>query len=162
WVRITPRPPVVWPNSVNFDPRNSDTIYVIATEFGIGEGRLQMYKTTDAGVSWVSRTAGGLPSFILSQLRVDPFHNRSLYCGSLFGLYRSTDDGESWFKFGHGLPNTWVSDVRFFDDGVTIRVATFGRGIWETRLKEDNRPLITAVSGDGKKLIIKGRYFDEG
>jgi large repetitive protein len=75
----------------------------------------------------------GLPDLPVSRLYFDPrdaSHN-TIYAATHVGIYRTTNGGGSWSPFGNGLPTVRVHDIYMPPDGSTIRIATYGRGIWE-------------------------------
>ena len=45
-------------------------------------------------------------------LRLDPTDATVLYCGNDVGVFKSTNSGGSWTKFGTGLPATSVQDIQ--------------------------------------------------
>jgi photosystem II stability/assembly factor-like uncharacterized protein len=128
---------------IEIDPRNSKVAYAA----GIN-GYSEIAMTTDGGLTWTSRAngletgvfLGGLPlQFPVFVLRVDPLDSNILYCGTSVGVYRSTDQGANWSRFGNGLPAVSVYDIAVTADGSTIRVATYGRGVWEAGGPESPR-----------------------
>jgi hypothetical protein len=61
------------------------------------------------------------------------------------GLYRTTNQGDTWERFGDGLPLVAVRDIYIAPDGSFMRLGTHGRGVWEMRGIADNyAPRITA------------------
>ena len=46
-------------------------------------------------------------------------------------MYRTTNGGTTWTRFGNGLPLVRVTDMSFSRNGGLLRIATYGRGIWE-------------------------------
>jgi hypothetical protein len=46
-------------------------------------------------------------------------------------LYRSTNAGANWSRYGTGLPLVSVTDLSIALDSSAIRASTFGRGFWE-------------------------------
>ena len=70
------------------DPRRPLTLYATAGDFGI-------FKTTTGGDPWraVNR---GLVGRAIRSLAVHPLDGRTVYAGTLGGIYRSTDGGASW------------------------------------------------------------------
>lgn len=142
---------------VEIDPTNAKVTYLVYGE----PAKPQVFLSTDAGNTWTPRITG-LPPFRAFVLRVDPLDAHTLYCGTDVGVYRSTDQGETWARLGIGLPNVQVNDIRIFKDGSIIRVATFGRGIWELSLHPQAVPTIVNASVSGKKLFVMGQNFDQG
>ncbi len=46
-------------------------------------------------------------------------------------MYITTDDGATWDRMGDGLPMVSVRDMYIAKNQDFIRVATYGRGLWE-------------------------------
>jgi hypothetical protein len=46
-------------------------------------------------------------------------------------VYRTTDSGASWSRFGANMPMVTVTDLHLSADGTLLRAATYGRGAWE-------------------------------
>ena len=115
-------------NRIAIDPEDASVAYAaLATTDGIS-----VYGTSD-GAHWEPRSSG-LPASPALVVRIDPKDSSTLYCGTGIGLFRSTDRGLSWSAAGAGLPATSVEDAQILEDGSAIRIATFGRGVWELRL----------------------------
>jgi len=71
----------------------------------------------------------------IDRVYVDPRNKDTVYVGTFLGLYRSTDAGATFSRFGFGLPMVEVSDIYMPPDGSFIRVSTYGRGVWEISTK---------------------------
>ena len=96
------------------DPHDTDTIYIVPIESDefrcTPEGKLRVYKTSDAGASWTPLT-GGLPqeqafeTVLRDGLTTDRFSPTGLYFGTRSGkLYGSRDAGAAWAPILEGLP----------------------------------------------------------
>jgi photosystem II stability/assembly factor-like uncharacterized protein len=160
WVAsVQPRPPqstggAYLLSSIEFDPRDQtgQTYYVttLATALIDAQNNFSDYppdfghvfRTTDTGGSWVSIGAqpvanGGLPNVGADVIKVDPDDPTILYVGTVIGLYRSTDSGQRWSRFGAGsLPLVEVRDICFAPPAATggserLTIATYGRGFWQ-------------------------------
>lgn len=96
-----------------------------------------LFKTTNNGTSWAAfhgnGTGADLPNVPIEVIRFDPGDNtdNTLYAGTDLGLYRSTDGGNTWARFGAGLPMVRVSDLFVAKNGGLLRIGTYGRGLWE-------------------------------
>ena len=111
-----------------------------------------LFKTTDRGITWTTFHGNGtgqdLPNVGVGVVRYDPadLSNKTIYAGTELGVYRTTDGGDTWQRYGVGLPMVLVSDMFIGRTGAILRIATFGRGLWEIY------PTATAergVSGNG-------------
>ncbi|HEY6051229.1 MAG TPA: IPT/TIG domain-containing protein, partial [Thermoanaerobaculia bacterium] len=136
--------------SVELDPRDAFRGWAsLATTIGPS-----VYRTNDGGLSWVP-AAAGLPPFAAQVVRVDPTDSNDLFCGTDVGVFRSTDAGGTWARFGTGLPAVSVHDVDVFEDGSIVRVATYGRGIWELRVPSTgNRPPAASISAPSGEVAV--------
>lgn len=98
------------------DPQNPSTLYA-ATGFIFGDPQNGIYKTTDAGQTWMPMM-NGLPNETLGRISmaVAPSDGSRLYAlitrpasasggsASARGAYRSDNGGQSWYQIGNG-PN---------------------------------------------------------
>jgi photosystem II stability/assembly factor-like uncharacterized protein len=108
-------------------PGNHLEAYLAVSSFGAD----QALKTTDGGMSWES-IDGDLPDIPANTVLIDEKKSPAwLFLGTDLGVYYSRDDGGHWEKFGTGLPNCGVIDIRFDPLNQTLLVATQGRGMWE-------------------------------
>jgi photosystem II stability/assembly factor-like uncharacterized protein len=113
-------------NRIAIDPTDASIAYAaLGATSGLG-----VYATSDGGAHWLPRS-NGLPSAAALVVRIDPNDPSVLYCGTEVGVFRSSDRGASWSRLGAGLPATSVQDLQVRADGSVVRIATYGRGVWE-------------------------------
>lgn len=114
WVEITDRLPSDFGYALALDPRDPDIACVIPEESShmraTVDGRLRVYRTTDAGASWEALTEG-LPqehayvSVLRDAMDSDRLDPVGLYFGTSTGhLFASADRGESWSLVAGFLP----------------------------------------------------------
>lgn len=95
-----------------------------------------LFITQDRGQTWQTLKGNGtsdLPNLPVDVVRYDPSDttNQTIYVGNFIGVYRTTDGGQTWQRFGAGMPMVWVDDLFLSKTGAFVRAATFGRGLWE-------------------------------
>jgi photosystem II stability/assembly factor-like uncharacterized protein len=92
-----------------------------------------LFLTEDRGRTWrpVRGSVGAaLPNVPIASLRADPNDSNTLYVGTYVGLYKTTDGGQT-FTRDPGLPLVKVSDICVAPGSSNMKVATYGRGIWQ-------------------------------
>lgn len=108
-----------------------------------------VFQSIDGGQTWTDITTGipEIPIYCVIQNkqvtdRVD------LYAGTEQGVYYKQGDAE-WVRFNDGLPKVIVTELEIYYDAdpkqSLLRAATYGRGMWETRLLFDSS-IMTYVS----------------
>jgi photosystem II stability/assembly factor-like uncharacterized protein len=116
------------------DPRNANIAYVVASNFDNVTGGGQVWRTTNAGVSWTN-ISGNLPDIPFWSIAVDTYGtsqaNDVYYIGTDAGVYSSSNQGATWARLGVGLPNVQVQNLAISENLGILAAGTFGRGLWE-------------------------------
>lgn len=104
---------------------------------------VRVAKSTNGGSTWTAAN-GGLPDIPVTKLAVDPGDGtgNTVYAATWLGVYRTTNGGATWSILGSGLPQGRATDIWVAPDSSSIRVATWGRGVWELQ----NTPVAGTVS----------------
>jgi PKD repeat protein len=117
-------------SSIAFDPVNRNTIYV--TSVAPDATKTHAWRSTDFGANWAAIDGNGFPTGIpVNAISIDPVVATTLYASTHLGVYRSTDSGTNWERFGAFMPLVNVTDVAVSANGNQVRAATFGRAVWE-------------------------------
>ena len=143
-------------SAISFDATSASTFYVssVAPDFT----KSHLWKTTNGGASFASidgsaTVSNGLPWGIpVNTVMADPTQANLVYAGTDFGVYQSADGGATWSRLGTGLPLVAVRDLYVAPDGTFLRVATFGRGVWEATLSGTALPVVTFAAGGATQL----------
>jgi subtilisin-like proprotein convertase family protein len=109
---------------------NNNLLYVCSESPTAGAVRVA--KSANGGSTWTA-AATGLPDVPVTKLAVDPGDatGNTVYAATWIGVYRTTDGGATWSVFGTGLPQGRATDLWVAPDSTSLRVATWGRGVWE-------------------------------
>ena len=114
------------------DPRNADRVFISYTGL---IGQFRVWYSDNGGKSWRNLDPNG----ILSDKPVNAivFQENSsdrLYAGTDFGLY-TKDRYSDWEKI-EDFPSVRITELKINPTYHKLRVATFGRGLWEGPLVE--------------------------
>lgn len=125
------------------DPSNANIAYVTLSAFAVDN----VWRTSNLNAPTPTWTPvnSGLPAVPVSAFVVDPAAPTTLYAGTDIGVYVSSNSGGSWTPLGTGLPRIPVFDMDVSANGF-LRIATHGRGIWETPIGNAPRISISDVS----------------
>lgn len=135
-------------SSIAVDPHDitGGTVYATVRGFHVPH----LYRSMDAGAHWTN-ISRNLPDSPANGVAVDPNDANSVYIAMDAGVYATTQvttcpTSNCWSVYGSGLPNAPAMQLQAASamstgDGRNgeLRVATYGRGIWQI-------PLLTAAS----------------
>ena len=112
-------------NDIHVDPNDDGNVYIALGGFG----ESQVFKTTNAGQSWLDIT-GNLPKIPTSAIVVDPLDENLLYVGNDYGVFYSEDGGENWNSYNDGIIDAaLVMDMKINAETRQIYAATHGSGV---------------------------------
>ena len=129
--------PNTWVPQVTPSPHHEGTAFVVLDGHrGMG-WTPYVYRTDDFGATWQSLATDNLWGYALC-IKQDPVDENLLFLGTEFGLWVSTDGGQGWLRWTHGLPTVSVMDLAIHPRDNDLVIATHGRGLY---ILDDISPL---------------------
>ena len=119
-----------WVSRVVASAFDSATAYVAVDGHRSNDLKPYIFVTRDFGRTFTSIT-NGLPAYGNVQVVTeDPKNRNLLFAGTEFGMFVSTNAGQSWQKFMNNFPTVRTDDILVHPRDGDLIVATHGRGIW--------------------------------
>lgn len=122
-------PSGTWTSRVFASPHDPRVAYVAKTGYRFDDFEPYVFKTADAGRTFVRITAG-LPARPVNVIVQDARNPRLLFAGTDGGLFVSVDDGVSWQALRGNMPQVAVHDLVVHPRENDLVVGSYGRGIW--------------------------------
>jgi photosystem II stability/assembly factor-like uncharacterized protein len=118
-----------WVPMISPSPHNAGTAYVVYDDHRRSDMQPYVYRVEDYGSRWTRLSTDGMSGYALSVLQdsVDP---ELLFVGTEFGLFVSTNGGESWSKFTAGLPTVSIMDMAIQERENDLVLGTHGRAAY--------------------------------
>jgi PKD repeat protein len=91
-----------------------------------------VFYSTDAGSTW-SNISLGLPQVPATAI-ISERNSNNLYIGTDIGVFYKDVNSSGWVPYGINLPNVVITDMDIQYPTGKLRVATYGRGLWEIKL----------------------------
>jgi photosystem II stability/assembly factor-like uncharacterized protein len=119
--------------------QNVTSIFISATDpqkiwVTLNANSQQVLYSTNMGNTFTN-IATGLPAMSARSVVVDEANVNGVYVGMNIGVYYRNDLNPSWTSFGTSLPLVAINEVEIQQSSGKIRVATYGRGVWENALE---------------------------
>ncbi|HEY2091588.1 MAG TPA: LamG-like jellyroll fold domain-containing protein [Thermoanaerobaculia bacterium] len=138
-----PLPPYPRVGDIEFDPSNPDILYLANSTSSnppdsiVGKDLVIRGDYTDPKQVTFQDLTQNLPNATAGddELAITTDGTGGLYYACDFGVFYSNEatraSGQGWTPFGTALPNTSYSGVAINNVNHKVRVAAFGRGVWE-------------------------------
>ncbi|HKV91746.1 MAG TPA: glycosyl hydrolase [Candidatus Angelobacter sp.] len=154
WNNVTPKDMPDWSLVSIVEPSHYDanTAYIAVDRHKLDDVRPMIFRTRDAGKTWIL-IANGIPegSYVRS-VREDPKRKGLLFAGTETGVYFSIDDGGHWQPLKLNLPTVPIHDLEVHGDDLIA--ATHGRSFW---VLDDITPLrqVDTATANTEMLLYK-------
>ena len=123
-----------------------------------------IWKSEDYGQTWES-IQSNIPYGPVNVIREDPKNENILYVGTDYGVFVSTNRGESWQTLTGNLPTVYVHDLQVQNRDDIAVIGTHGRGVWALDVRllrqaaEADAGNETAVILDIPEVYAPGRRY---
>lgn len=94
----------------------------------------RVFVSTDGGENFTN-ISSGLPSISARSIVVDENDSEDVYVGMNIGVYHRSKNSSKWNQYGTGLPLVANNELEIQEKSGKLRVATYGRGLWECELR---------------------------
>lgn len=105
----------------------------------------------DAGATFTSINTG-LPATAARSIVVDDTPDEGIYVGMNIGVYYKDNINTTWTAVATGLPLVAVNEIEISKLAGKLRVATYGRGVWEAPLITNAPLAVRWLSFEGNKI----------
>jgi photosystem II stability/assembly factor-like uncharacterized protein len=130
-------------NAIFVSPVNPAKIYLACNST-----TNRVFVSTDRG-STLTNISAGLPNLVARSIVVDNNPSESIYVGMNVGVYYRDNVDTNWVEHASNLPLVAVNEVEIQKSSGKLRVATYGRGVWETNLWTPVLVGTTDITDDG-------------
>tara|TARA_B110000438_G_scaffold74316_1_gene74414 strand:+ start:2105 stop:4651 length:2547 start_codon:yes stop_codon:yes gene_type:complete len=111
---------------------DADHLWVTISEY---QANHKVYESFDGGASWTNITGNNLPNLPVNCIIHQDQAQGDLFIGTDVGIYHKDNTMSDWAPYMNGLPNVVIKELEINYNTDKIVAATFGRGVWESDLK---------------------------
>lgn len=122
-------------SGIAIHPGNPGEVWICFQNFYDWPDAELVWFSKDGGKSWNAASRGLDAVFPANDLQFDPESNL-LYLATDMGVFVFDKENEKWITLTGNLPPAVVNFVRFNHGLKKIRIATYGRGIWQADLPD--------------------------
>jgi len=134
WTDVSAGLPGRWVTRVVADPSDPQVVYVTESGFTQDSHAALVFRSANQGAAW-SNISANLPDFPADALVVDPLATSTLYLGTDFGVWFSTNTGASWAELAPGsMPFQAIDDLVLHAGTRQLFAFTHGRSAWKLDL----------------------------
>lgn len=130
WQNVTPKALTAWSKVSLMDAGHFDasTAYAAVNRIRLDDQRPHIYRTHDAGQTWIEIVQGLPDNAPVNVVREDPVRRGLLFAGTERAVFVSFNDGDDWQPLRLNMPATSIRDLVIHDDDVVV--GTHGRSFW--------------------------------
>jgi hypothetical protein len=144
-------------SSIEVKYNNPSKVWITTTS-----GSNNVLVSTNAGATFTAINSG-LPAIAARSIVVDDTPDEVIYVGMNIGVYYKSLASTAWASLATGLPQVAINEIEISKLAGQLRVATYGRGIWETPLVNSALPIKWfSFSGKRENNKVQLHWTTEG
>ncbi len=130
--------------SIAVHPTNHQRVFLSISGFNAGNKVIEINNTNATNIS------DNLPNIPVNCFRYQAGSQDRMFVGTDVGVFYKDNSTGNWQEMGTGLPNVVVNDLEISYLSGKLKVATYGRGIWEVPISDCNIATATVKATGGK------------
>ncbi len=146
---------------LSIDPENDQALWIAYPQGGNGN---KIYKSTNGGTNWINQTTSLLNAQTIQAMQTIGGTNGGVYIATNLSCFYRNFNMPNWVADNTNLPaSISATGIRpFYRDG-KIRLASYGKGIWESALYETPTRPVAKITVDklSSNLNCNVFYFDD-
>jgi Secretion system C-terminal sorting domain len=147
--------------TISIDPENDQIIWMA---YPRGANGNKVFKSINGGTSWTNETSSSLDAQTIQSMQTIGGTNGGIYIATNLSVYYKNNTLPNWTLDNTNLPaSICATGIRpFYRDG-KIRLASYGKGIWESPLYETPTRPVAKIMVDklSAELSCNVFYFDD-
>jgi photosystem II stability/assembly factor-like uncharacterized protein len=157
WTALTMPPGYSRISNIVISPSNKNHIWLAYRQASNGN---KIYRSTDGGANWTNITTAMLNGEGIQYMMAQAGTNGGVYLGTGKTVYYRNNAMPDWVIYADNLP-VEISTMRFrpFYKESKIRLASYGKGLWEAPLYEPSQSLVCRASVDRMLAFCKTDTF---
>lgn len=146
-------------NDVRADLYDANTVYLVLDNHKAGDYKPYLLKSTDRGTSWTFMN-GNLPKKLITWRIVQDHKKKGLlFAATEYGIYFTSNGGNSWMQLEGGLPTISFRDVTIQRREDDLVGASFGRGFYVLDDISALRDFDASKMGETTLFKVKPAYW---
>jgi hypothetical protein len=130
WINVYTSGNVI--SDIEIDPKEPNRVWITISGYNEANKVIEILGTQ------VKNISAGLPNVPVNTIVLQKNSPDRLYIGTDYGVFYSESPGRQWVRFNDNLPNVVVSDLVIQENIGYLRAATYGRGLWQTKIIDCN------------------------
>jgi len=127
WTSVTVPAPIT---SICVSPNSPQKIWITCNNTVS-----KVFTSTNMGTN-LTDLSSGLPNMSARSVVVDDKSWEGIYVGMNIGVYYRDNISKTWVLHGTSLPFVAINEVEIQKSSKKLRIATYGRGVWECNLQD--------------------------